>query len=267
MSNSPDAGGNGPTGRPLLPDPCTLLFAVPNEAPAPIDDAGREWTVAHWVHCARRVGHTAIPTQPGRPRHAATYCGDIDVDGLIYQVHRGPRRRILVEYVQSDGSAGERFELEESVWVEPLAPEPQPEQCLWCEFGPPSTLSHAAEDGADGAYVLGVSEYPDGGGRVVSFQLGLDDSGEQDSDQRFDTYCVVLDPGQHIVYGGITECVIEEQTLRLRLSPQAARDLGVDPVLRFRLALDHEQLALVRAGLRRILSAGRDDARPRLLRV
>jgi hypothetical protein len=263
-----DRDAEGLAYRSLLPDPCTLLFGVPYEAPQPNDAGGRQWSVTHWVHCARRVGHAAVPMGRGGGIPRATYCGHIDLDGLIYQVHRGPRKRILMQYVQADGSTAERFELDESVWVEPVAPEPLPDDCPWCDLGPPSTFRYAAEaDGDDGVYVIGVSEHPDGAGRVITIQLDLDEPGEQDIGLGHDTYCLVLDPGQHTIYGGITECVIEKQTLRLRLTPDAARDLGVDPSLRFDLDLAHDQLALLRAGLRRTLSAGRADARPIRLQV
>lgn len=249
--------------RSMLPEPCTLVFGVPREAPAPTDDAGRQWTVEHWIHCGRRSGHTATarPDSGAEPR--TTYCGDIDLDGLTYQVHRGPRKRILVQY----GSTAERFELEESVWVEPIAPEPLPDDCPWCDLGPPTTLRHAGEADTGGVYVVGVSEHADGAGRVITFQLDLDEPDEQDVGHGFDTYCMVLDPGRHTIYRGITECVIEDQTLRLRLSPDAADDLRVDQDLGFHLDLDTDQLALLRAGLHRVLSAGRPDARPSLLRL
>jgi Immunity protein 10 len=261
MSSDPDSDVDDLARRSSLPDPCTLLFGVPRAAPLPTDDAGREWSVAHWVHCARRAGHVATPAPSADDEHLPTYCGDIDLDGLTYQVHRGLRKRILVQYVSADGTMEARFELEESVWVEPVAPEPLPNDCPWCELGPPSTFRHAGESEAENVYVVGMSEHPGGEGRVITFQVDLEDSDEDD------TYCVVLDPGQHTVYGGITECVIEDGTLRLSLSPEAADELGVEPHLRFHLTLDRDQLALVSAGLRRVLTAGRPDARPHLLRV
>jgi hypothetical protein len=251
--------------RSQLPDPCTLLVGVPNEAPQLPDEAARQWSVAHWIHYARRAGHAATPTSSQLGHHRPTWCGDIDLDGLTYQVHRGPRKRILTQYVHADRGIAHRFELDESVWVEPVAPEPVPDACPWCDLGPPSTLSHVAEHSDDGAYAIGASEHADGSGRVITVQL--DDPDEQAVAQRFDTYCVVLDPGQHTTYGGITECVIDGHTLRIRLAPDAARTLRVPANLRFRLALNDAQLALLRAGLRRTLSAGHPDARPTRLEV
>jgi hypothetical protein len=95
--------------RSRLPDPCTLVFSVPIEAPSPVDDEGWTWTVEQWIYLAHRQGHTASRTGHGIP----TWCGDIDIDGLTYQVHRRPCKRILALYVENGAEVG-RFELQES---------------------------------------------------------------------------------------------------------------------------------------------------------
>ena len=77
-----------------------------------------------------------------------------------------------------------------------------------------------------------------------------------------DTYSIWLEPPYASCYGGIAECAIADGVLEIRLTTDAADSLGVDPHLRFRLALDDAQLALLRTGLRRTLSSGRADQRP-----
>lgn len=77
-----------------LPDPSTLLFGVRSDAPAH-GEAGRREAVGHWSFLAGRGGYTVTPLDSRCGHGSATYCGDVDVDGLVYQVHRGPRRRVV----------------------------------------------------------------------------------------------------------------------------------------------------------------------------
>lgn len=264
-----------------LPDPSTLLFGVPSEAPSPASAQGRVWTVAHWIHCARRAGHyaTQVDTTPvdivAADAHSAggDSCGQVLLDGLTYQVYRGPRRRVLVHYFQEDGQPAARFELEESVWVEPLAPVPLPDDCPWCDHGPPAAFNLVGEGEADGVYLIGGGEHPDGSGRSLIIQAPLpddsqptDDHDPADDEDEDSLYCVVLDPGQHTITGGIVECPIRDHNLTITLTAEAARTLTVRPVLQFRLDVSEDQVATLRNGLRRALSTGPAHSRP-LLRL
>jgi hypothetical protein len=249
--------------RSELPDPCTFLFGVPREAPGILDDGGPQWTVAHWINCARRAGHTAAPVDDEGTQTTLTYCGDVDIDGLVYEVHRGPRRRILSIY----GESAARFELEESVWVEPVVPDEIEHACPWCDDGPPATLRDVAKDEVNGVFIVTASEQPEGGGRCITFQIDAEGAVADDDTDGFDTYCVVLDPGQHTVYGGVSECVVDDGQLSIRFTEGAAHTLGQGRILRCELALDESQLATLRYGLRRTLDAGRPDARPARLEV
>lgn len=265
-----------------LPDPSTLLFGVPSEAPSPASAQGRAWTVAHWIHCARRAGHHATPvdTTPvdtvAADAHSAggDSCGQVLLDGLTYQVHRGPRRRVLVHYFQEDGQPAARFDLEESVWVEPLAPEPLPDDCPWCDHGPPAAFSLVGEGEADGVYLIGGSEHPDGSGRSLIIQAPLphssqptdDPEDDDDPEDEDEIYCLVLDPGQHTITGDIVECSIHDDNLMITLTAEAARTLTVPRVLKFRLDVSDDQVATLRNGLRRALSTGPAHSRP-LLRL
>jgi hypothetical protein len=249
--------------RSQLPDPCTLVFGLPGEAPALVDEDGPQWTVAHWISCAQSAGHTATPVDVDEDWTSLTHCGNVDIDGLVYEVHRGPRLRILSHL----GGSAARFELKEAVWVEPVIPEELEHACPWCEDGPPTTLRDVAKDAVHGVFLVTVSELPRGGGRCLTFQIDTDSSVADDDPDGFDTYCVVLDPGQHTVYGGGSECVIDDRGLFVRFTEDAAETLGQGRVLRFQLALDEFQLATLRYGLRRTLCAGRPDARPTRLDV
>lgn len=105
--------------RAQLVDPCTLLYGVPTGAPA-LDDDGRGWSVSHWIHCARRAGHYATALDSTTGKGEPTWCGDIEIDALVYQVHRGLRKRILIETYFEDGTHDVGFGLKDSVWVQPV---------------------------------------------------------------------------------------------------------------------------------------------------
>jgi Immunity protein 10 len=236
--------------RSRLPDPCTLVFGVPKEAPPPVDAEGRSWSVEHWIHGARRQGHSASRVDSRTGVGVPTWCGDIDIDGLTYQVHRGPRKRVLALYVDNDGTEAGRFELQESAWVEPVPPDALPNTCPWCNLGPPRALRLVAEHETDDVYLIATSESPDGSGRGITIQTNPDYP-----DEESEPYCITLEPGHATRYGGIANYTIAGDQLNLQLTPAAARELRVDPNLTFDLAVDDQQLAALRAGLQRTLSA------------
>ncbi len=242
--------------RSRLPDPCTLVFGVPREGPQPVDDNGRAWSVEHWIHNARRHGHSATRADSRTGHGIPTWCGDIDIDGLTYQVHRGVRKRILALYVQDDGSQAGRFELQESAWVEPVPPQPLPSTCPWCSLGPPTTLRHVGEHTGDGVYLIAAGENPDGGGRAITIQTDPHQPDEQPAEPT-GVYCITLEPGHATHYGGITSYKISGRRLHIQLTPAAASDLRVDPSLTFALHLDDQQLATLHAGLQRTPSTHR----------
>jgi hypothetical protein len=236
--------------RSRLPDPCTLVFSVPKEAPPPVNEKGRTWSVGQWTYLARRQGHTATRADSRTGHGIPTWCGDIDIDGLTYQVHRGPRKRILALYVENGAEAG-RFELQESTWVEPVPPQPLPNTCPWCLHGPPRVLRHAAEDHLGGVYVIAASENPDGSGRAITIQTA-DDQAEQP-----ESYCITLEPAHATHDGGITTYKITKEKLTLQLTPGTAQHLRADPTLTFDLDLDDQQLAILHTGLERTLAPHR----------
>ena len=135
--------------------------------------------------------------------------------------------------------------------------------------GPPHTLSHVAEniEGTEGVYAITASEHPDGSGRSITVEINLDGPTEEELRNRMDTYSIWLEPPFASHWGGIAECVIADRTLQLRLTADAADSLRVGPLLQFHLALDNDQLALLRRGLRQVLSAGRADQWPSRLEL
>ena len=139
---------------------------------------------------------------------------------------------------------------------------------LWSDR-PPDTLSHVAENvaGTDNVYAITASEHPDGSGRSITVEINLDDPTEEELRYGMDTYSIWLEPPFASHWGGIAECVIADRTLLLRLTAAAADFLNVRPLFQFHLALDNDQLALLRRGLRRVLSAGRTDQRPARLEL
>jgi hypothetical protein len=77
----------------------------------------------------------------------------------------------------------------------------------------------------------------------------------------------VVDPGQATHYGGVIECEITSTELRLVLTEDAASTLGMPQHTHFILDLPPHQLELLARGLQRVLTSGRADALPQLLRV
>ena len=152
-----------------LPDPSTLLFSGRSDAPSQ-GEPGRREAVQHWSFLAGRAGYhvTALDTRSGHG--SATYCGDVDVDGLVYRVHRGPRQRILRSWTDGEGAWQGRFVLTDAIWAEPQPPEPEPGTCPWCMAGPPETFALAGSGPVDGIFSVWAAEHADGSGRGIVIQ-------------------------------------------------------------------------------------------------
>jgi hypothetical protein len=157
-----------------LPDPSTLLFGTRSGAPAE-GESGRREAVEHWAFLAGRHGYTVTPQDTHSGHGSATYCGDVDVDGLLYQVHRGPRRRVVQAWMDSDGAWQGRFVLDDAILAIPVPPKPGPIECLWCSGGPPDTLRLAGSGPVDGTFSVWVAEHADGTGRGIVIQHDPDE--------------------------------------------------------------------------------------------
>src|SRR4051794_4291955 len=75
---------------------------------------------------------------------------DVDVVGLVYRVHRGPGRRIVQAWTDSQGAWQGRFVLDDAIWAVPVPPQPEPVDCLWCASGPADTLRLAGSGPVEG---------------------------------------------------------------------------------------------------------------------
>jgi hypothetical protein len=114
---------------------------------------------------------------------------------------------------------------------------------------------------------VGVRESLDSESWALMFMAKNDAHDEQEISLGMDTYCLVVDPGQWTVYGGVVECELSDDRLILRLTEQAAQALGTPTDMSFGLTLDSTKLEVLRRGLRRVLTSGRVNAVPQRLVV
>lgn len=98
---------------PRAPDPTTLVFA------APAIDQGEDWrarSLISWRILAGHEGIAATPTDAGGKGFSGTWCGNVDIDGLVYRVHRAPRKRMAM--LDSEGEP--TWVLHSATYVEPV---------------------------------------------------------------------------------------------------------------------------------------------------
>ena len=131
----------------------------------------------------------------------------------------------------------------------------------------PDVLRNAGEDENDNGYVVGVQESLDPESWSLMFMASNRAADEQEISLGWDTYCLVVDPGQCTVYGGVVECELSDDRLILRLTERAAEKLRTPAEMGFGLALDSTKLEVLRRGLRRVLTSGRANAVPHRLVV
>lgn len=131
----------------------------------------------------------------------------------------------------------------------------------------PTVLADAGEDDGD-VYVLGLRHSAEESESwSLMFMECYDAEDEQEVALGMDTYYLVVDPGQATAYGGVSQCVVDEGHLRLVLATDTAEALGTPTELDFALAMDEEQIEMVKRGLTRVLASGRRNAIPSLLRL
>lgn len=111
----------------------------------------------------------------------------------------------------------------------------------------------------------GVSETQDGDGMVLIFQCCTYEPDDQDIALGMDTHCVVT-ADQGTAYGAVREIAIHGKVLSVVFDPDDLEALGLaDSEVEVTLDVDEASVEQLRQGLRRILSYGRTDARPRVL--
>jgi hypothetical protein len=127
--------------------------------------------------------------------------------------------------------------------------------------------ARAASVDDEGCLIAGIAERADGTGRSLIFQADGEPPDQQEIDLGWDTYCLVTET-HGTAYGCVEELRWEGNTLRLLLRPGALSDLGLDDMsIEVDLAASDDALEAVREALREILAYGREDARPRVLRI
>nr|WP_040741083.1 Imm10 family immunity protein [Nocardia tenerifensis] len=119
---------------------------------------------------------------------------------------------------------------------------------------------------ADDCVMAGVAESSDGQGFSLLFMCDFEEPDEQEVALGMDTYCLVT-PDQGTAYGCVSEVVLGEDVLRVSLDPESLDDLGLaDTVVEALLRAPDSEVARLREVLPRILSYGRPESRPRLVR-
>jgi len=131
------------------------------------------------------------------------------------------------------------------------------------EFGGPVEFTVADAQGytEDGIAILGLGE-ADADGHSVMLQGSLGEIADSEREMGWDTYHVSIDEDESF-YGGIQQCTMTSESIRINFSAEASEALGVDE-LRLDLALQANELANVATYLRLILTSGRVTEHPRL---
>jgi hypothetical protein len=102
------------------------------------------------------------------------------------------------------------------------------------------------------AEVLVIAQQEDGAGHRVELQRAFIVT-DEDRQLGMDSYCLVAETGA-THYGGVESWSVDDNVLELRLSPEAAQDLGVDGGYRIRLiGPSQSTIEVVREGLRAVL--------------
>ena len=96
------------------PDPTTLVFAAPVISPG---DDWRARSLISWLILAGHAGIEATPTEAGGKGSSGTWCGNVAIDGLVYQVQRAPRLRMAM----LDEHARTSWVLHSATYVEPVS--------------------------------------------------------------------------------------------------------------------------------------------------
>ncbi len=126
------------------------------------------------------------------------------------------------------------------------------------------TLTDVQTDTSD-TFIIGIRENTDPQAWSLVLFEAEDDLDDQDRDLGMDSYCLVIEPQHATVYGSVLECELQDTTLRLRLTDDAATILGLPTDATFPLQLPPAQMNTLRTGLRRVLTSGRPNNHPRLL--
>jgi hypothetical protein len=99
------------------------------------------------------------------------------------------------------------------------------------------------------------------------FQAAHEPPDEQEVRLGMDTYCLVTE-NHATAYGCVRELTIDGDRMHVVISQEALADLGLDDAsIQVHLAVQPESVEVLREYLGRILTYGRPDARPAVLRL
>jgi len=130
----------------------------------------------------------------------------------------------------------------------------------------PTVIGDVGEDDTD-VYMIGIRESDATDSWSLIFTEPYDAEDPQEIALGMDTYCLVVDPGQGTHYGGVRECELGSERLRLTLTPEAAGNLGMPVDTSFALELTPQQVDMLGRGLARVLTSGRASEVPQRLSV
>jgi hypothetical protein len=130
----------------------------------------------------------------------------------------------------------------------------------------PPVIRDVGEDDGD-VFIIAIREADAAGSWTLMFMEPYDVEDPQEVQLGMDTYCLVVDPGQATCYGGVRECVLDGERLRLTLTAEAADSLGMPVGTSFGLELSPQQVDLLSRGLARVLTSGRADEVPQRLTI
>jgi immunity protein 10 of polymorphic toxin system len=130
----------------------------------------------------------------------------------------------------------------------------------------PPVIRDVGEHDGD-VFVIAIREADAAGSWTLTFMEPYDVDDPQEILLGMDTYCLVVDPGQATCYGGVRECVLDGQRLRLTLTAEAAGSLGMPVGTSFDLELSPQQVDLLGRGLARVLTSGRAEEIPQRLSI
>ena len=115
--------------------------------------------------------------------------------------------------------------------------------------------------------VAAVAEWHDGTGRALIFQAGLEPPDDQDVGLGHDTHYLVTE-ARGTAYGCVRELTIDGNRMHVVIDQQALADLDLtDAEIQIELAVAPESIELLRQYLSRILTYGRPEAQPAVLRT
>ncbi|GAB3835309.1 Imm10 family immunity protein [Dactylosporangium cerinum] len=115
--------------------------------------------------------------------------------------------------------------------------------------------------------VAAIAERDDGTGRALVFQAGLEPPDDQDVRLGHDTHCLVTET-HGTAYGCVRELAIDGNRMHVIIDQHALAELGLtDTEIQVELAIAPEAIELLRQYLSRVLTYGRPEAQPTVLRT